>query len=84
MTKHIPEWILRRYALLWRRLGEKEFTKETALKEIGKDSAAAVVLSELRKSGWMKIKINEDDARKNIYQLKDPKKAIMEIIKDIK
>lgn len=84
MTKHLPEWIMKRYAKLWKKFKEKEFTREQAQKEIGKDTAIAVVLSELRKSGWLEMKMSQQDARKTIYQLKDPTKAILEQIKEVR
>ena len=84
MIKHLPEWIMRRYAKLWKKFKEKEFTKEQAKKTLGKDTAVAVALSELRKSGWLEMKMSQEDARKTIYKLKDPTKTIIEQIKEIK
>ena len=84
MIKHLPEWIMKRYAKLWKKFKEKEFTKEQAEKTLGKDTAVAVALSELRKSGWLEMKMSQEDARKTIYNLKDPTKAILEQIKEIK
>jgi len=84
MIKHLPEWIMRRYAKLWKKFKEKEFTKEQAKKTLGKDTAVAVALSELRKSGWLEMKMSQEDARKTIYKLKDPTKTILEQIKEIK
>lgn len=63
MVKHLPEWIIKRYAKLWFKFKEKEFTKEQAEKTLGKDNAMAVFLSDLRKSGWMEIKMSQEDAR---------------------
>ena len=74
MTKHLPEWIMRRYARLWNKTKEKEFTKEQAKKIMNDDKALAVFLSELRKAGWLEMKMSEEDARKTIYKLKDPTK----------
>lgn len=34
MIKHLPEWIIKRYAKLWFKFKEKEFTKEQATKII--------------------------------------------------
>ena len=38
-----------------------------------------MVLSELRKAGWLRIKINPDDARKRIYTLNLPESVIKTI-----
>jgi len=83
MIKHLPEWIMKRYAKLWTRFKEKEFTKEQAEKVIPKDTAMAVFLSELRKAGWLEMKMSGEDARKTIYKLKDPTKAILEEIETL-
>jgi len=32
MIKHLPEWIMKRYAKLWSEFKDKEFTKKQALK----------------------------------------------------
>ena len=82
MTKHLPEWIMTRYSKLWSKFKEKEFTREQAEKVIPKDSAIAVFFSELRKAGWIEMKMSQEDARKTVYKLKDPTKAILEEISE--
>ena len=81
MIQHIPEWLMIRYSKLWIKFKDKEFTKEQAEKTLKKDNALAVVLSDLRKAGWLEMKMDEKDARKSLYNLKNPEKAINEIIK---
>jgi len=83
MTKHLPEWIMKRYAKLWSKFKENEFDKEKAMKILPKDSSVAVLLSELRKAGWLEMKMSQEDARKTLYKLKDPTKAVMEEIKEL-
>ncbi len=83
MVKHLPEWIVKRYAKLWFKFKENEFTKEQAEKTLGSDNALAVFLSDLRKSGWMEIKISQEDARKTIYKLKEPSKTFLEELKEL-
>ena len=82
MIKHLPEWIMKRYAKLWSKFNEKEFTREQAEKIIPKDTATAVFLSELRKAGWLQMQMSQKDARKTVYKLVDPTKAILEEIKE--
>lgn len=82
MVKHLPEWLMKRYSRLWTKFKEKEFTKEQA-ESLFKDKSISVTLSELRKSGWLLIKISEEDARKTIYKLKDPQKIILDEIKEL-
>ncbi len=45
------------------------------------DSSIAVVLSDLRKYGWLEIGIDNEDARKNIYQLVNSNNNFKHIIK---
>lgn len=63
---------MKRYAKLWLKFKEKDFTKSDAKKILNKDSSLPVLLSELRKAGWLEMKMSEDDARKTIYKLKNP------------
>lgn len=83
MTKHLPEWIMKRYAKLWKKFKDKEFTKEQAEKSLPKDTSLAVLLSELKKAEWLEMKMSREDSRKTIYKLKNPQDAIMEEIKEL-
>jgi len=83
MIQHLPEWIMKRYAKLWTRFKDKEFTKEEAKKTLNGDSSLAVFLSDLKKAGWLEMKMAQDDARKTIYKLKNPSQAILEMIKEM-
>lgn len=83
MVQHIPEWIMKRYAKLWSKFKNKEFTKSDAEKIIRGDTSLSVFLSELRKAGWIEIKMSQEDARKTIYKLKNPTEAILEEIKEL-
>lgn len=83
MTKHLPEWIMQRYAKLWEKLKEREFTREEVNKILKGDKSIAVFLSDLRKAGWMEMKMHPADARKTIYKLKNPNEAIIELIKEM-
>ena len=81
MTIPISNWLLRRYAVLWKRhrnnkIGFKDVTE--TLKEKN-DKRVTVILSELKKSGWICVERNKEDKRKGIYQLKSPEKIIDEI-----
>lgn len=83
MTEHIPEWLMIRYSKLWLKFKDKEFTKEKAEKVLKKDNALAVVLSDLRKAGWLEMKMDEKDARKSLYKLKNPQDNIINEIKEL-
>lgn len=83
MIKHLPEWIIKRYAKLWFKFKEKDFTKEQVEKVLGVDNATAVFLSDLRKAGWIEIKMSQEDARKTIYKLKEPASTFIEELKEL-
>lgn len=83
MTEHLPEWIMIRYAKLWNKFREKEFDKGQAEKVLSKDNSIAVCLSDLKKAGWLEMKMHPEDARKTIYKLKNPKDTIIEEINEL-
>lgn len=83
MVNHLPEWMMKRYAKLWSKFKDKEFMKSDAEKVISEDKSLPVLLSELRKSGWLEMRMSEEDARKTVYKLKNPSEAIMEQIKEL-
>jgi hypothetical protein len=72
---------MERYSLLWKTFKEKEFEHDDASKILKeeKDGLVSVVLSELKKHGWLTIKLHPDDSRKRIYKLKNPEEAITSI-----
>lgn len=83
MALPLPKWLQQRYALLWKKFEDGEFTREQALEVLSsKDRKIAnLVLSELRKSGWLTAKFDEKDHRKRVYNLKSPNRAILEMAK---
>ena len=82
MTSPIPKWLTRRYAILWEKFKEGEFTYEDAKNTLGdKEEVAIVVLSMLKKSEWIEIEKNPKDKRTKLYKLVAPEKAIMQIAK---
>lgn len=83
MTKPLAKWLTHRYSLLWKAFKNKEFDYDEASKILKeeKDRLVSVILSELKKHGWLTIKLNPKDSRKRIYTLKSPEKVILEIEK---
>ena len=76
MDKLLPKWIMERYIVLWRNFSDKPFTREDVarlLKNLKKPDDGSVInllLSELRKAGWLKAEFDQSDARKRVYTLK--------------
>jgi lipopolysaccharide biosynthesis protein len=86
MTKPLPKWLFIRYAMLWSQKGNVEFDYDEArrlLKERD-DRTLSVVLSDLRKYGWLETTLNQNDARKRVYRLKHPQVAAVEVAKELK
>ena len=74
---NLPNWVKTRYELLWKELGDREFGMEDVEKilkdkDVEKQSMQGipVLVSELKKAGWLEVKLDPDDSRKRIYNLK--------------
>lgn len=73
----LPKWVKTRYELLWEEFKDKEFGMddiEKVLKEkdVEKQNmqGVPVLVSELKNSGWLEVKLDPKDSRKRIYNLK--------------
>ncbi|MEM2916382.1 MAG: class I SAM-dependent DNA methyltransferase [Candidatus Woesearchaeota archaeon] len=72
---NIPKWLENKYLVLWDKFKDNTFRMDVAekvLKESDTDKVqgVAVILSELRKAGWLVVEPDPEDARKSIYHLK--------------
>lgn len=79
MSEPIPKWIMINYSKLWDRFRNKEFNYESSSKVVNNRQMISIVLSKLRKAGWLEIQLDPEDSRKRIYRLKDPMKVIEEM-----
>ena len=72
---------MERYSLLWIAFEEKEFEHDDAAKILKeeKEGLVSAVLSELKKHGWLLVKLHPDDSRRRIYSLILPDTAIRNI-----
>ena len=77
MAQPLPKWIMQSYALLWTKLGKEEFDHPKAAKLLKNTS---VVLSVLKKKGWLNISLHPEDSRKRLYRLKSPEQAVKEMV----
>ena len=80
----LPNWLERRYFLLWESFKDTTFKMEDAVRVLeernhDRREEVPVFLSELRKAGWLKAEIDPSDARKTIYILKSRKEIIEEL-----
>ena len=83
MKSDVPEWIGRRYEILWDSFGDKTFRFEDAAKLLmdkNKDAweQVPVFLSELRKAGFLSAESDVRDARQKVYRLQSRNEKIAE------
>jgi len=80
MLRYLPKWIMRRANMLWGRFGSRKFTFAEAEKALDGDDSrmAAVVLSELKRSGWLDVTVDAENARKKLYRFTHP-----EVMKEV-
>ena len=81
----LPAWLEKRYKFLRASYQDSPFRFEDAvrtLKEKIRDSEEQinVVLSELRRKGWLEVEFHPEDARKRIYKLKSSEEIISETL----
>jgi type I restriction enzyme M protein len=81
----LPAWLGKRYRILLESCHDPVFRFEDAarvLKDKMKDSEEQinVILSELRKKGWLEVRFDPEDARKRIYKLKSHEEIITETL----
>jgi len=84
MGERLPDWLERRYALLWSEFGDGRFGFEDAarvLMDRNRDAWEQVpsFLSELRKAGWVFVESDAKDARQKVYRLKSRADAVKEV-----
>ena len=77
MTEIPERWILNRYSQLWNRKETKSFTLKEASEILSESPmVTAVILSRLRKSGWINAEIDDIDYRRKRYRCNNPKEVI--------
>ena len=65
-----PAWLVKRYMKLWDKFKDKDFSFEDAQKTLKEDNKfLSVVLSEMKKEGWLTLELDPEDARKRLYKL---------------
>jgi hypothetical protein len=85
MIKPLPRWLLQRYAVLWAKVKTDKFDFNAAKKILGDNEGVLnVVLSGLRKLGWLKVEFDPHDARKRVYNIVPLEKAFEELAKNKK
>jgi len=84
----LPEWIDKRYEILWKSFKSNPFRLEDALGELSKGineikdakDEVIVILSELRKEGMISVAFDPEDARRRIYKLRSKTEVISDTL----
>lgn len=77
-ARPLPKWVMQRYSKLWQKCHEKEFEHGQAVQTLGQKHAS-IILSYMKKNGWLAVTLHPDDSRKRLYTLKSPEKAVEEM-----
>ena len=83
MTEPLPRWIMKRYSVVWNALKNEEFTHKKAIEILKEkdDRNVSLFLSDLKKYGWLEVKLDPQDTRIRLYKLKSPENAVKEMNK---
>ena len=81
MASALPSWLMQRYAKFLEKFDGDRVDASDAAKilEDSDQNLTNVVLSELRKKGWLVTELNPEDNRKRLYRLKSPSAVIREM-----
>ncbi|MEM2875216.1 MAG: class I SAM-dependent DNA methyltransferase [Candidatus Hadarchaeales archaeon] len=83
MGQILEKWLEDRRSVLWRAFGERPFTRPEAIEVLKEDGKTVnVVLSELRKAGWLETRSDPVDSRKKIYTLKPERRFVEDLEKE--
>lgn len=79
----VPKWLQVRYGQLWDKFAHTSFTIEQAREVLDETrEVVTVILSRLRKSGWLAVKFDNEDFRRRHYQLINPSDLFRKIRKE--
>lgn len=81
----IPKWVEKRYKILWEACQDTPFRYKKAAKTLKEkmrdgEEQVNVILSELRKGGWLHVEPDPEDARRKIYRLESREKIISQML----
>ena len=72
-SKPLAKWVMKRYSILWMETQGKPFSHEDAIRILRATAPlTSVILSELKKAGWLNVQIDPEDTRKRHYVLLSP------------
>ena len=82
MLRYLPKWIMRRAKVLWDSFKGRQFSFSEAENALESDDSrmVAVVLSELKRAGWVNARIDAENPRKKLYRFTHPT-TMKEVVK---
>ena len=82
----MPKWLTKRYAMLWNDLKDNKFEFNEAKEKLNEtdNKRLSVILSDIKKHGWIEIELHPKSSRKRLYKLKSPKQVMLEIAQEQK
>ena len=81
-VRPLPKWVMISYAKLWKKFQSEEFNHSQATRLLR--SNTSILLSSLRKAGWLTIQLHPSDSRKRVYTLRNPEESIKKIANEAK
>ena len=81
MAYPLPKWLMYRYVILWRAFQSAEFSHDDAAYTLQERNPmlTSVVLSGLKRAGWLMMRLDPVDSRKRLYSMKNPERAVNEL-----
>ncbi|MBT9150342.1 MAG: Type I restriction enzyme EcoKI M protein [candidate division WS2 bacterium] len=81
----LKKWLEKRYKILLESFQDSPFRFDQAVKLLGEknqdsENQINVILSELRKGGWLQVEFDPEDNRKRVYKLNSPEKVISQML----
>jgi len=83
---NLPKWVENRYKVIWDKFKDNPFRVEEAEKVLEDNRVESLeginmLISELKKAGWLTVELDPKDSRKRNYRLKSKEKIISDILK---
>jgi hypothetical protein len=79
MIEPSPKCEMKIYSKIWTQLKNKEFNHEDASKTLDDDKTVGIILSDLKKAGWLKVRLDPNHSRKRLYKLTSPEEAVKQL-----
>ena len=81
MVKLLLKWLIKAYSILWAKFKNREFNYKETFHILHNNKIITIVLSHLKKSTWLDVRLRPEDLRKRMYKLINPVETIKEIVK---